>query len=365
MAELIIQKKRIKKNIKFLSQYFKEREIAWSLITKVFSGDKEFLRNIFTDEVVDCINSVGDSRLTSLINLKETNPKLRTIYLKPPAHIYADDIVKYADVSLNTSFRTIVALNEAALRAGKFHHIIIMIELGELREGINREEVLKFYEKVFNLPNINVIGLGSNLGCMYGVAPTYDKLIQLCLYKELISVRFQKELKLISGGSSITLPMIENGTLPREVNHFRVGEAAFFGISPMNNEQFLGLETETFELTANIIELEEKAIVPDGILSDASIGHTKKIEIENSKTQTFKAILDFGLLDVHQEDIEFTDLDLKFVGITSDMTVIDIGKNKNKNGTKKYKIGDKIKFKANYMGVARLLNSKFIEKVYI
>lgn len=365
MAELIIQKNRIQNNIKFLSNYFKDKEIVWSLVTKVFSGDKIFLKNILTDEVIEHIYSVGDSRLTSLINLKETNPKLRTIYLKPPAHIYADDIVKYADVSLNTSYRTILALNEAAVKANKFHHIIIMIELGELREGINREEVLEFYEKVFNLSNINVIGLGSNLGCMYGVAPTYDKLIQLCLYKELISARFQKELKLISGGSSITLPMIENGTLPKEVNHFRVGEAAFFGISPLNNGRFLNLETDTFEFNANIIELEEKSFVPDGILSDASIGHTQELEVRDPNVQTFKAILDFGLLDVQHEDLEFEDTDLKFIGITSDMTVIDVGNNQNEDGTEKYKIGDKIKLKPNYMGVARLLNSKFIAKEYI
>ena len=65
-----------------------------------------------------------------------------------------------------------------------------MIELGELREGVNRENLMSFYEKVFDLPNIDVIGLGSNLGCMYGIEPNYDKLLQLSIYKELISARF-------------------------------------------------------------------------------------------------------------------------------------------------------------------------------
>lgn len=62
-----------------------------------------------------------------------------------------------------------------------------MIELGELREGVNRSDIMEFYEKVFELPNIEVIGLRSNLGCMYGIEPNYDKLLQLSLYKELIS----------------------------------------------------------------------------------------------------------------------------------------------------------------------------------
>ncbi len=362
MAELIIQTTNIKNNIKFLSNYFAQHNIHWSLITKVFSGDKEFLKNVLTDDVIEKVYSVGDSRLTSLKNLKEVNPNMRTIYIKPPAHMYADDVVKYADVSLNSSFTTIKALNEAAKRVNKIHQIIIMIELGELREGVNREDIMGFYKKVFQLSNIDVIGIGSNLGCMYGVEPSYDKLLQLTLYKELISAKFNKELKFISGGTSITLPLIEMGTMPKEINHFRVGEAAFFGLSPLNNEPFKELSTDTFEFTANIIELEEKKIVPEGIISDANIGHTAEYDEEDINETSVKAILDFGLLDVDQVDIEAEDPNISFVGITSDMLVVDLGTNRTKEGKRKYTNGDKIKFKPNYMAVARLLNSKFIAK---
>ncbi|MEO9210716.1 MAG: alanine racemase [Ginsengibacter sp.] len=364
MAELIIQTKKIKDNIKFLSNYFAEHNIHWSLITKVFSGDKEFLRNLLTDDVIEKIDSVGDSHLTSLKNLREVNPNLHTIYIKPPAEIYADEVVKYADVSLNTSLATIKALNVAAKKVNKIHQIIIMIELGELREGVNQADIMAFYEKVFNLPNIDVIGIGSNLGCMYGVAPSYDKLLQLTLYKELISAKFNKQLKLISGGSSITLPLIENGTMPKEVNHFRIGEAAFFGLSPLENKRFKTLSTDTFEFTANIIELKEKKIVPEGIISDANIGHTADYDKNNITDTTIKAILDFGLLDVDKKDLEALDPDLSFVGVTSDMLVIDLGDNLTKEGKTKYTIGDKVKFKPNYMAVARLLSSKFIDRRY-
>jgi predicted amino acid racemase len=364
MAELIIFKNKIQNNIKYLSEYFKSKNINWSLVTKVFSGDKEFLKNVLTDDVIENIDSIGDSRLTSLKNLKEVNPDMRTIYIKPPAKIYADEIIKYADISLNTSFTTIRALNEAAKKSNKIHQIIIMVELGELREGVKRTELMSFYEKVFQLSSIDIIGIGSNLGCMYGIEPTYDKLLQLSLYKELISAKFNKDLKYISGGTSITLPLIENDEVPKDINHFRIGEAVFFGISPLDNEQFKELSIDTFEFTANIIELEEKKIVPDGIISDGNIGHSADFDKEDLTVTSIKAILDFGLLDVDQKDIEFIDTELEYVGITSDMIVIDIGENKTKEGGNKYKIGDKIHFKPNYMAVARLLNSKFIGKQY-
>ncbi|TNE55216.1 MAG: alanine/ornithine racemase family PLP-dependent enzyme [Bacteroidetes bacterium] len=365
MAELKIYTNKIQENIRTLSSYFREKGIQWSLVTKVFSGDKEFLKNVLTQEVIDEIYSIGDSRLTSLKNLKAVNPEMRTIYIKPPAKIYASEVVRYADISLNSSFSTIKALNEEARKQGKVHQIIIMIELGELREGVKRSDIMAFYEKVFDLPNIEVIGLGSNLGCMYGIEPTYDKLLQLSLYKELISARFQKELSLVSGGTSITLPLIENKTVPKEINHFRVGEAAFFGLSPLNNEKFINLNTDTFEFQANIIELEEKKIIPDGVISDGHVGQTAELTEEDVSQTSYKAILDFGLLDLDKEDIESTDPDLTFVGITSDMIVVDIGKNRDGKGKVRYQIGDKISFKPNYMAVARLLNSKFIDKVFI
>ena len=364
MAELLISTKKIQNNIKYLSDYFQSNNIHWSLVTKVFSGDKEFLKHVLTDDIIKKIDSVGDSRLTSLKNLKEVNPGMRTIYIKPPAKMYADDIIKYADISLNSSFTTIIALNNSAKKLNKIHQIIIMVELGELREGIKRTELMSFYEKVFKLSNIDIIGIGSNLGCMYGVEPTYDKLLQLSLYKELISAKFNKNLKYVSGGTSITLPLIEKKSVPKDINHFRIGEAIFFGVSPLDNKQFKELSIDAFEFTANIIELEEKKIIPDGIISDGNIGHSADFDMQDITVTTTKAILDFGLLDVDQKDIEFIDESLQYVGITSDMLVIDIGKNKTKDGGQKYKIGDKIRFKPNYMAVARLLNSKFIDKKY-
>jgi len=44
------------------------------------------------------------------------------------------------------------------------------------------------------------------------------------------------------------------------------------------------------------------------------------------------------------------------------MTVYELGTNKKPNGQPKYKIGQKVRFTPSYMAVARLMNSKYIEK---
>jgi predicted amino acid racemase len=157
--------------------------------------------------------------------------QLRTMYIKPPSPKNVKEVVTYADISLNTSLSTILALNDEAKRQNKIHQVIVMIEMGELREGIKREGLIPFYKKIFKLSNLEVVGIGTNLGCMYGVQPTYDKLIQLVLYEQLIEAKFNRNLELVSGASSITMPILERGKVPSGINHFRIGEAAFLGTS--------------------------------------------------------------------------------------------------------------------------------------
>ena len=143
---------------------------------------------------------------------------MRTIYIKPPAIKYARRVVECADISINTSHSVILALNDEAIKQNKVHEIIIMIELGELREGILRDHVVNFYSNILDLSNIKVIGLGTNLGCMYGVKPTFDKLMQLSLYKLLLEEKYEHRIPLLSGGSSINLPLVSMRKTPKETN---------------------------------------------------------------------------------------------------------------------------------------------------
>ncbi len=356
MADLTIHTNKIINNIERLNAFLEERNIQWSLITKMICGNEHVLQKILSADIIKKLHSVGDARLSNLKAIKKINPDLVTIYIKPPAIVNVKNLVKYADISLNSSFTTINKINEAAKVVGKVHKVIVMIELGELREGIVRDNILSFYERIFNLSNVSVIGIGANLGCMYGIEPNYDKLIQLSLYKLLIEEKFGKKLDLISGGSSITLQQVSR-KLPKSINHLRIGETAYNGLTLLTGEKFRNLSTSTIEFSAEIIELEKKDNIPDGVISDAGIGHIAEIDRSNL-TPSYKAILDFGTIDVNIEDLTPKYNGARFVGITSDMTVYDLGENK-----KNYKVGDKIQFIPNYMATARLMNSQYISKI--
>ncbi len=361
MATLIINTNRIRENINKLSAFLAENNIEWSLVVKILGGNRPVLEKLICDESIKKVHSIGDSRISNLKTIKEINPDIVTMYIKPPAPVLARKIIQYADISLNSSITTIEALNREAERAGKTHRVIIMIELGELREGILRDNVLSFYERIFELKNIKVEGLGTNLGCMYGVEPTYDKMVQLNLYKMLIEEKFSRKLNLVSAGSSITLPLVMRDRLPDGINHFRIGETAFLGVSIIDNKRFKNLSTNVFDFSAEILELEEKEMVPDGNLTDAGIGITAhdfqgEINMDMNK-KSYRAIVDFGEIDVDPSHITPKDSNVNFIGTTSDMTVYDIGDKKGK-----FSVGKQIHFKPNYMAVARLMNTKYVTK---
>ena len=356
MATLNIHSDRIIGNIKKLNDFLIPKGYEWTLVTKVMNGYKPALEKILCDPEIKRVHSIGDSRISNLKVIKEIKPDLVTIYIKPPAVGQAKNVVNYADISLNTSYEAIKEIDIEAKKQGKTHRIIVMIEMGELREGVVRDNILKFYEKIFKMKNIKIIGIGTNLGCMYGVEPTYDKLIQLSLYKQLIEVKFGVKLKIVSSGSSITLPLVSMNKLPEGVNHFRIGEAAFLGVSPYDNKRFRNLSTNAFTFGADIVELEKKEVVPDGKIGEGAIGETSNFE-ELGYDQSYRALVDFGELDVDYNNLSLKDQSINFLGTTSDMTVYDLGEISGK-----YKVGDKLQYNPNYMAVARLTNSKYMTK---
>ncbi|MCK5168756.1 MAG: alanine racemase [Bacteroidales bacterium] len=353
MAFVTLDIKKLKLNFDYLNTLFKKNGIEWSVVSKILSGNKEYLTELLKFD----IKTISDSRVSNLKMIKSINPKIETIYIKPPAKRAISSVVKYADISMNTEFETIKLLAEEAKKQNKMHKIIIMIELGELREGVMGEDFMAFYESVFKLKSIQVVGIGTNLTCLYGVLPNHDKLIQLSLYEQLIEARFNRQIKYVSGGSSVTIPLIFQNLLPKGINHFRVGETLFLGTDVYNNRPLKKMNSDIFKLYSEIIELTEKPIVPEGDLGTNVEGEDLEFDPVNIGETSNRAIIDIGLLDVDISHIELVDKTIKLAGASSDMIVIDLDENR-----KKYKVGDLIEFKLDYMGALRILNSKYIDK---
>ncbi|NCP89696.1 MAG: alanine/ornithine racemase family PLP-dependent enzyme [Flavobacteriales bacterium] len=354
MAFIKLYKDKLKHNYLFLKKLFNKHEIEWGVVSKLFCGSPVFIKELHNLG----FREMHDTRISNLKTIKSIDPEIQTVYIKPPAKRSRSSIIKYADVSFNTDLQTINWLSEEAVKQNKVHKIIIMVEMGDLREGVMGDQLMEFYEQVFYLPNIEIIGLGTNLNCLNGIMPNQDKLIQLCLYKQLIELKFKKTIKWISGGTSVTLSLLMKHQIPKGVNHFRIGEALFFANDLFTGEIFEGMQENVLKLFAEIIEVNEKPLVPSGEQIENVAGEIPVYPESDYGKTSVRAILDVGLLDINPKFITPDDEAIEIIEASSDMLVVNL-----KQNPKGYKTGDLVSFSLKYMGALGLMNSDYIGKV--
>lgn len=294
MSYITLNTNKLLHNYNYLSELFEENQIEWAVVAKLLCGNEKFLKCLL--EISD--KEVCDSRLSNLRHIKELSPKIKTVYIKPPAKRLAASIIKYADVSFNTELDTITALSNEAIKHNKIHKIVIMVEMGELREGIMAKNLSQFYGEVAKISNIEIVGIGTNLTCLNGILPDEKKLMKLNRFKEIIEESHGTTIPYISAGSSVTIPLIFKNKIPKGINHFRVGETLFFGTDVYNDSVIKGMYQDVFHLTAEIIEIVEKPMIPAGTSGTNLNGETPVHDDKNRNKTSVRAILDVGVLDI-------------------------------------------------------------------
>ena len=351
MNRVIINLDAIHHNLRTINKWMQRHGAAWTVVTKVCCGHADTMRAL---EIFD-VRSIGDSRLENLQEIKAVVPNIETWYLRMPDMSSTDQVVSLSNVSLNSEISVIQALNQEAQRQNKTHRIIIMIELGDLREGILPGSLVEFYKAVFNLSNIDVLGIGANLGCLAGAVPSVDQFMQLVLYRELLELKFGRRLPMISGGASVSIPLVLDGQMPRAINHFRIGEAVFLGTDLLNGGILPELRSDTVMLEAEIVEIKEKGLYAQVETGTATPFHTDPIAEVAPGQRGYRALIAVGQLDTDVEGLTPEHPDYQIAGASSDLTVVNIGEEPNG-----LKVGDSMRFYLSYSAMVRLMGGKYI-----
>ncbi len=355
MSRVIIDLHALAHNLKTIDFWMEHHGATWTVVTKVLCGHRELL---YVLQLMG-VRSMGDSRLDNLRAIERIIPDFDAWYLRGPSLSAVDETVQLADVSLNSEIEVIEALSEASARLGKLHRVIIMIELGDLREGILPGSLMKFYKHVFQLPHIQVIGIGANLGCLSGAVPTVDQFMQLLLYRELLELKFERDLPMISAGATISLPLILDGQMPKAINHFRIGEAAFLGTNLIDGGTLPGLRNDVMLLEAEITEIKKKGLVPLAETSSVTPFNSNIDEDATSPGQRgYRALVNIGELDTDVSGLTPVNENHRIAGASSDITVINVGEKSGGLG-----VGDKIHFHLGYSALLRLMSGEYVEKV--
>jgi predicted amino acid racemase len=357
MNKVVINLDALKHNLERNNKVIEGKNSSWSVVTKALCGHHDTIKALR----ILGTRSVADSRLDNLRDINTAAPGLEKWYLRLPHLSAVSQIVALADVSLNSEIRVIRAMSDEAVRQRKIHRIIIMIELGDLREGILPGTLTQFYSAVFNMPGIEVLGLGAQIGCLAGAAPNEDQISQLALYRELLELKFRRRLPIISAGSSIFLPrLFRDGSFPA-INHYRIGESLFLGTDLLTGENIEGLRDDVITLEAEIAEIKEKNLVPLGeTVSSAPFESQRSHRVEPSLVgrRGFRALVTVGNLDTDVAGLSPLVAEYQVAGGSSDITVVNLGANPN-NLT----VGDTVSFRTNYAAFLRLMNDPYIPKV--
>jgi len=354
MNRVIINVEALYHNLRVIDSWITKAGIRWSLVTKVLCGHEPTIKALGELGV----KSMADSRLANLESIDRNVPGRESWYLRLPHLSAIERIVSLSDISLNSEIDTIQAINMEAARQGKRHGIVIMIELGDLREGILPGSLLKFYKQIFELSNIEVLGIGSNLGCLAGAVPNIEQYMQLSMYKELLELKFGMKLPIISGGSSAVLPLLLDGSLPKSINHFRIGESVFLGTEPVSGSVMPGLRDDVITAEAEIAEIKEKSLVPIGETTEMTPFELVSQEPIQPGQRGYRAVVTIGQLDTEVGGLTPKNPNFQIAGASSDLSVVNVG-----DEAGDLRVGDTIKFSPNYSALLRLMSGQYVDKI--
>jgi predicted amino acid racemase/D-alanyl-D-alanine dipeptidase len=344
-----IDLRKIAHNTKTLVKLYASKGINLIGVTKVVCGP------IVADVLVKSgINILADSRLENIKRMCEAGIQAQFLLLRTPSFSKAEDVVKYTDISLNSELVVIKRLSKAALENGIIHKIIIMVDLGDLREGIMPSNLDQNIEQIKELKGIKIVGLGTNLACFGGVAPDDDKMKLLSLIAGEVEVRHELNLTFISGGNSANYNWFMTTKNLGKVNNLRIGESIFLGLETLNRIPIPELFTNAFILVAEVIESKIKPSLPNGSISQDAFGKIPEFHDHGLMKRT---ILNLGVQDVQVDGIT-PRMDVDIIGASSDHLIIN-------SKIKELKVGRELEFDMNYSALLSAMTSRYVNKIAI
>lgn len=348
---LVVDLKKVEQNTRIISDSCKTQGVDIMGVTKVFCGYEK----IAEAEVKGGIKFLADSRIENLMKLKELPAE--KVLLRLPMISQANEVVKYADISLNSEIKTIQALNEAAKNQGTIHKIMLMVDLGDLREGILPNQVDAVVTEILKLNHIKLYGLGVNLTCYGGVIPSEKNLGQLAEIADYIEKTYDIKLEMISGGNSSSYYLVPQEKLPKKINNLRMGEILVLGRETAYGDAVEHMHDDAFIFEAEIVELKEKASVPTGDIGMDAFGNKPTFVDKGIRR---RAILAAGVQDVRAAQLIPMDEKIDFLGSSSDHMIWDVT-----DSEANYEVGDIVKFKLEYGSMLSLFTSEYIQKDFV
>ncbi len=300
------------------------------------------------------ISVLADSRIPNIRRMQDAGLPGPYLLLRLPTLSEAEEVVKYADLSLNSEIAVVRALAGAALASRRIHKVILMVELGDLREGILPPDLNAFVREVLSLKGVELAGIGTNLGCFGGVEADEKNMSFLSSLAETLESEFHFKLQFVSIGCSNVYSWLKNVDETRRIDNVRVGDSLLLGGRDLREHGIQGLHCDALTLVAEVIEAKVKPSVPWGTIGLDAFGSIPKFD---DRGEMRRLILNIGRQDFFY-GLVYPRVDIEVLGASSDHLIAD-GKDSG------LEVGDEVAFDLDYGAMLVAATSPYVHKIYL
>ena len=339
---------KIHHNARTLVERLAQRGIAVTVVTKATLGSPEIAGALLQAGV----SSLGDSRIENIEAMHHARVPGSMTLIRSPMLSQAGRVVTQADMSFNTELDVISELSSAARKTRRKHGIVLMVELGDLREGIMPGDLGNTVRETLRFPNIALKGIGANLACQNGVSPDAKNMAELSALADSIDATFGPVLEIVSGGNSGNLRWALSGADTGRINDLRLGESILLGRETLHRQPIDGLHTDAITLIAEVIESKVKPSQPWGEIAQTAFGEKSPVTDRGDISQTILAI---GRQDTDSDGLH-PPPGMVILGASSDHLIVD-------TGSDRVCVGAEVTFHLNYSALVRAMTSPFVAKI--
>jgi predicted amino acid racemase len=319
------------------------RGIGVTAVTKAAQGSPEVARALLGAGVT----GLGEARIEHVERLRAAGITAPITLVRSPALSQIGRVVAAADASCTTEVAVLAALSAAAVARGRVHGVVLMVELGDRREGILPADLPTIARGAEALPGIELRGIGTNLACHLGVVPDDRNMAELTALATDVERAVGRRLAVVSGGSSANLDWLASPTCEvGRIDDLRIGEAILLGREPLHRRPIDGLHLDAFTLVGEVIEAKAKPSVGVGAIAETAFGRAAP---PVDRGTTVRVLVALGRQDVDPDGLT-PPAGFEVLGASSDHLVLDAGRTR-------VAIGAELRFGVDYSALLRAASS--------
>ena len=353
MPSVRIDLEKLLANTKKLNELCAGYGIQVAGVVKCCCGSPEVARIL---EEGGC-SQIADSRIENIKKMREAGILSEMWLLRLPLKSEIAQTVKYADLSLNSEPDVLQSLSDEAVRQDKLHRILLMIDVGDRREGVLPGEAVSLARYVRKLPGLVLAGIGTNLTCFGGIVPDENNMERLAAAAREIQQETGRALQYVSAGNSSSIEWMLSGRMPKEINHLRLGESILFGRETCDGIRLPQTHDDVFILRAEVIE---SAVKPSRTEGTAHLDAFGKPPAITDRGNHRRILLGIGREDIVPEGLFPVEPGLHILGASSDHMIADA-----EEMTFVPQPGDVLSFRMNYAALLHAMTSEYVGKEYV